>query len=185
MTSVLGMLYIVQVRMFKRSTGETIKKKLLVVGGEQSDISKKLKWHFDVSEFDEFSITEIEKIRSKIHTLNTTVEQEVSSPNARIKTKEGTKQVYGVSTEKEKYDPNLYAVGVVTTMLGSDEDHALRKVGRALIEMTLDSAAKGLRLSDESTVTIDQIPKSSGYAKPRDVSSEVNNAHIFSGGRCK
>ena len=44
--AVLGLLYIVDVRMVERGTGEKLKHKLLVIGSEQSDIERKLRWMF-------------------------------------------------------------------------------------------------------------------------------------------
>ena len=43
----LGMLYIVDVSVSDKSTGEMAKHKLLVVGCEADDIERKMRWIFD------------------------------------------------------------------------------------------------------------------------------------------
>lgn len=180
--NVIGMLHIVDVRLVKKQTGEKIKHKLLMVGCEAADIERKLRWVFDATDYSEMSIKNVEKVREKIHTLSTVVSQEKSEPHAVIKQKENTKAVSPVVAEKETYSPNLYAIGIATTMLGSDEDHVLRKVGRALIARSTDVASHGApQLSEDAVINVEQIPKSSGYAAPRDTSNEINRAHFVRG----
>lgn len=180
--NVLGMLHIVDVRLIKKKTGEKIKHQLLMVGCEAADIERKLRWVFDATEYAQLSIKNVEKVREKIHTLSTVVTQERSEPAATIKRKENTQEVGSVTAEQEVYSPNLYAIGVATTMLGADENHAMRKLGRALIARSTDVQSHGApKLSDDSVVNIEQVPKSSGYARPRDTSAEVNTAHFVRG----
>jgi hypothetical protein len=45
----LGMLYIVDVNVLDKSTGETAKHKLLLVGCEADDIERKMRWIFDAA----------------------------------------------------------------------------------------------------------------------------------------
>lgn len=180
--NVLGMLHIVEVRLTKKKSGEKIKQKLLMVGFEAADIERKLRWIFDSTIYDTISISEVEKVREKIHTLSTIITQEKPEPSTIIRRNENSAVVGGATLESEQYHPNLYAIGVVTTMMASDESHALRKVGRALMNSTLDvGSSGGPRLSDDAVVNIEQIAKSSGYALPRDTSAEVNRAHFVRG----
>lgn len=180
--AVLGLLYIVDVRMVARGSGEKIKHKLLVVGSEQADIERKLRWMFDVSKYREFSIKSIEKVREKIHFLSTTITQDNEPVEANIVRPDGTVPVIEQSALQERYDPVLYAIGITTTMLGKDETHALRKVGRALIaHATEGQSHTGASLSEDSTISIEAIPKRSGYALPRDVSASSNPARIMRG----
>lgn len=180
--NVIGMLHIVDVRVVKKKTGEKIKHKLLMVGCEAADIERKLRWIFDAAEYAEMSIKNVEKVREKIHTLSTVVTQERSEPAAIIKRKENTQEVGSVTAEQEVYCPNLYAIGIATTMLGADEEHVLRKVGRALIARATEIESHGApQLSEDAVVNIEQVSKSSGYARPRDTSSEINRAHFVRG----
>lgn len=179
---VLGMLHIVEVRTVSRSSNEKIKHKLLVVGSEAADIEKKIKWLFDSTKYDELSISSVEKVREKVHTISTIVTQldEIDKPI--VKHGKTTKQVYQGMINTEKYDPKLFAIGITTTMLAKDEAHALRKVGTALINSTADTKSHGgASLSDDSTIAIEEIPKSSGYALPRNVDDEINEAHFVRG----
>lgn len=180
--NVLGMLHILDVRLVKKNTGEKIKHKLLMVGCEAADIERKLRWVFDAAEYAEMSIKNVEKVREKIHTLSTVITQERAEAAVTIKRKENTQEVSGVVAERQAYNPNLYAIGIATTMLGEDEDHALRKVGRALIARTTDVKSHGApALSDDAVVNVEQVPKSSGFARARDTSNEVNNARFVRG----
>lgn len=178
---VIGMLYIVDVRMVKKDTNEKIKHRILMVGSEASDIEKKLSWVFDLTQFDEFGVEGIEKVREKIHIISTTITQERSEPAAIIERETRTQEIGHQKRIIERYDPKLYAVGVVTTMVAKDPEHALRKVGRALINDATGLSHAGASLSEDSTVTVEHIPFSSGYALPRDVSSEVNPASFVRG----
>ena len=181
--SVIGMLHIVEVRMVNRHTGETIKQKLLVVGSEAADIEKKLRWVFDISSYAEFSITGVEKVREKVHTISTSITQHREEAKGPLVKQHG--EVKEISQENhggDKYSPNCYAVGITTTMLAKDEEHALRKVGHAIVSSAtgVDSHA-GAKLSSGATVVIEKLAKSTGFAMPRDVSSETNNARMVRG----
>lgn len=180
--AVLGMLYVADVRLIRAATGEKVKHRLLLVGCEAQDIERKLRWIFDAREFSEFALTGVEKIREKVHFLSTVITPPAAPVEAIVEIGERTAPVPRVATNTEAYDPNLYAIGITTTMLAKDEAHALRKVGNAL----LASASEGrshtaASLSEDSQVQVERIPKSSGYTKPRDVSLESNRAHMVRG----
>ena len=178
----LGMLYLVDVRLRVRQTGEIIKHRLLLVGCEEADIERKMRWLFDSTKYSELSIKGTEKVREKVHYLSTTIEQDDPVPKKVIDRGDHQDVVLQNRTTIEPYDPHLYAVGLSTTMIGKDEKHALRKVARALLATATDGEShSAAALSDDSTLTIEQIPFSSGYAKPRDTSDEVNKAHIMRG----
>ena len=180
--SVLGMLHIVEVRLISKDSGEKIKHKLLMVGCEAADIDRKLRWVFDTTKYENFSISSVEKVREKIHMLSTIVTQEASAAAATIEREENTQQVTGVPSVIEQYNPNLYAVGITTTILATDEEHALRKVGRALMARSSEVKSQTApMLSEDSTIQVEEIPKSSGFVRPRDVSGEVNRAHFVRG----
>lgn len=180
--AVLGMLYIADVRLVRFATGEKVKHRLLLVGCEQQDIERKLRWVFDAREFSEFSLTGVEKVREKVHFLSTVVTAESRQPEPVVQVGERTQTVTQGRTASEPYDPHLYAVGITTTMLAKDEAHALRKVGSALIASATEGQShSAASLSNESQIRVERIPKSSGYAKPRDVSNESNRAHIVRG----
>lgn len=177
-----GMLYIVSVRLVHAQTMETHKHKILIVGCEQKDIERKLRWIFDPLTYKQFSVSEIEKVREKVHFLSTVVTQQADPKGPAIERREGTQVAVQASTLAEVYDPRLYAIGITTTMLARDEEHALRKVGNALIART--SAGKSnsaASLSADSQVSIEQVPLKSGFAKARDTSAEVNRAHFVRG----
>lgn len=178
----VGMLYLVDVSMKKISTGETMKHRLLMIGSEASDIERRLDWVFDPVEFKDIALTSVEKVRDKVHFLRTTVIQPNERENPIIARDENSQEIPQNRTALEVYDPNLYAVGIVTTMLAKDEEHALRKVGNALLARTTPGNSKSAAsFPDSATLTIEQIPKASGFAKARDVSSESNRAHFVRG----
>ena len=178
----LGMLYIVDVTVTDKETGETAKHKLLLVGCEADDIERKMKWIFDTGNVS-LMIKGAEKVREKVHFLSTiiTKDQSVSSPV--IMRDENSQTVNQFSPQlTEPYDPKLFAVGIVTTMLAKDSDHALRKVATALMNRaTVGKSHTGASLHDDSTINVEEIPKSNGYATARDVSNEINKAHMVSG----
>ena len=176
----LGTLYVVDVRTVARGSCETTKMKILMVGCEQSYIQRKLRWVFDQSRYSEFSVSGVEKVKEKVHVLSACITQ-AESPSRVIDRGERSESIREVPTHIERYDPKLYAVGVATTMLAADQDHALRKVGNALVNLTSSVHASGARLADGSTVTVEEISKSSGVARPRDVSHESNRAHFVRG----
>lgn len=176
----LGQLFVVTVRMVRIDSGEIVRHKLLMVGCESSDIERKLRWVFDCTQYKEFTVKDVEKVREKVHILNTTVEQPAEQIGPVIQVGERSQVVAQQQTLIEQYKPKLYAIGIVTTMLGSDEQHALRKVGRAIIDhATTDVSTAGAHLSEDSTISVEEVPLSSGFAKPRNVEHEANRAHIF------
>ena len=67
-------------------------------------------------------------------------------------------------------------------MLAKDEEHALRKLSHALMShATGGHSHSGASLSADSTVEIEEVPRANGYATARDVSNEVNHAHMVRG----
>lgn len=179
---IIGMLYIVEIRMVKKSTNEKIKQKLLMVGCERRDIARKMKWIIDGSKYDEVSITNVEKVRQKIHLLQTVVTQVNEPTGPVIQQGESSKVVSQSSLSGNDYKPNLYAVGITTTMLAKDEDHAMRKTGHAIIASVSDITSRtGASLSGDSKVLIEQIPMKSRTASARDVSHEINTASFVRG----
>jgi hypothetical protein len=179
---VAGMLYVVDVRMVCIETSEKIRHRLLMVGCEQQDIERKLSWVFDRSKYREFSVSAIEKIREKVHFLHTTITAPEPVAGPVVEVGERTVSVPQQQTQTEAYDPNLYAIGVSTSMLAKDPDHALRKLGRALIARATEGQSHTApALSSDSQIQVSQIPKRSGYAKARDVSTESNKAHMVRG----
>lgn len=180
--SILGMLYIVEVRLVRADTGEKLKHKLLMVGCEQADIGRKLKWVFDSSEYKEFAITGTEKVREKIHFLSTVITQMDEPVSPSISRDEGSQVVPQQKLLTQRYEPKLFAMGVTTTMVAKDQGHAIRKLGYALISsVTEGKSHTGALLSQDSTVTIEEIPLKDGFAKARDVSNEVNKATFVRG----
>ncbi len=178
----LGMLYVVEVRMVDKSSREKIKQCLLVVGGEERDIDRKVRWIVDSSRYREVSITGIEKIRDKVHVLHTVVERESPTDAPVIDRGERTERVPQAKSVIQAEQPKLFAIGVTTTMMGLDSTHALRKVGHAILSHTTPGKSHaGATLSEDSTIQVEQIPFSSGFARPRDVSTESNAAHFVRG----
>lgn len=179
---VIGMLFIVDVRMVVKRSGEKIKKKLLIVGCEAADIERKLRWIFDSASYDEFSISNVEKVREKVHVISTVYTQLSETDAPIVKRREGMAEIQQSQMCQEKYDPKKYAVGITTTMVAKDEQHALRKVAHAILVSATDGKAhSAAALSDDATVVVEQIPLPSGYAMPRDASTESNRAHFVRG----
>ena len=176
------MLYIVDVRMVRHDTGEKYKHRLLLVGCERDDIERKVRWIFDSTEYKEMAITGIEKVREKVHFLSTVVTRPEVPIGPVIERDDGSQVVPQQKTLTEPYDPKLFAIGITTTMLAKDQEHALRKLGHALVSHTVEgNSHSGASLSAESTVVVEEIPRSSGYAMPRDVSNETNRAQLVRG----
>ena len=181
-SSVVGMLYIVDVHLVNRSTQEQVKHKILIVGGEQSDIERKLRWVFDASTYSGFVIKSVDKVRDKVHFLSSVIQQPAPATPPVVERDGRSELVAQAKPTSERYDPNLYAVGITTTMLAKDEQHAIRKVANALMASATEGAShSGARLGDDSTVVVERIAKSSGYAMPRDMSNDSNTAHILRG----
>ena len=178
----LGMLYIVDVSVSDKATGEMAKHKLLVVGCEADDIERKMRWIFDTGNVS-LMIKSVEKVREKVHFLSTTITKDQSVDGPVIMRDENSLSINQFSPQlTEAYDPKLFAVGIVTTMLAKDSDHALRKVATALMNRaTVGKSHTGASLHDDSTISVEEIPKSNGYASSRDVSNEVNKAHMVRG----
>lgn len=177
----LGMLYIVDVKVDNKSTRETIRHKLLMVGCEASDIERKLAWVFDPA-VNSIQLKGVEKVREKVHFLSSVIKQLNAPVGPVIESGERTQVVPQQTRLIEQYDPKLYAIGISTTMSAKDEEHALRKLGHALVSHATEGKShSGASLSEDSTVTIEEVPRSSGYAMPRDVSAEANRAHFVKG----
>jgi len=182
MSGTLGMLYLVDVKMIDKATRETIKQRLLVVGGEEADISRKISWVIDASRYRSIAVIGHEKIRDKVHVLHTVVEQAPPAPTPVIERGDRSESVPQAKSIIQSEPPKLFAIGVTTTMVAQDSTHALRKVGHAILSRTSPgSSHAGASLSDNSTISVEQIPFSSGYAKPRDVSNESNHATFVRG----
>lgn len=181
-TVLLGMLYIVDVRLVRHDTGEKHKHRLLLVGCEHADIERKLRWMFDATEYKGMAITGIEKVREKVHFLSTVVTQPDAPVGPVIARDERSQVVPQQKTLIEPYDPRLFAIGITTTMLAKDHEHALRKLGHALVSHATEGRShSGASLSADSTVAVEEVPRSNGYATARDVSNEANRAHVMRG----
>jgi phenylpyruvate tautomerase PptA (4-oxalocrotonate tautomerase family) len=174
---VVGMLYIVEVKMFKRSTGEKTKQKLLLVGAQESDIESKLRWILDASLYDSFVIASVDKVREKVHVLSTVITQEKSQPDAVIDRGGRSENIYQMASN----DRRQYAVGISTIITAEDEAAALRKVGHALINDQVSLSTTGASLPSSTTIIIEEVAKKSGYATARDVSTEKNRASFVRG----
>jgi hypothetical protein len=176
------MLYIVDVSVLDKSTRETAKHKLLLVGCEAEDIERKMKWIFDTGNVS-LMIKGAEKVREKVHFLSTIITKDESVDGPVIMRDENSQPITQFPPQlTEAYDPKLFAVGIVTTMLAKDSDHALRKVATALMNRaTVGKSHTGASLHDDSTINVEEIPKSNGYASARDVSNETNKAHMVRG----
>lgn len=174
------MLYIVSVRMILKETGEKIKEKVLIVGCRESDINSKLRWAYDQSKYSSFSVSEIEKVREKIHVISTSIKQEKSTDLAVIERSDGTKNIEYPAMKIED-QIKKFAIGITSVVVASDEEHAMRKIGHAIINRTNGKSHSGASLSEDSTIVIEEIPFSSGYAAARDVSIESNKAHFVRG----
>lgn len=183
----LGMLYIVDLRLVVRGTREVIKHRILMVGCEAADIERKLRWVFTQDKYLEISITHCAKVKEKIHVLSTTIMQEQAIPDAIIERPERSQEVFNspqaapIVSAEPAYDPRCYAVGIATTVRAADTDHALRKVGNALLKRAHGRSAAQASLSEDSTVTVEEIAFSDGFAKARDVSTESNKASFVRG----
>jgi len=180
---VIGMLHIVEIRMVTKGGGEKIKQRLLLVGCEAADIERKVKWLYEFEKYEQFAVTGIEKVREKVHVLSTSTTDNVENvADATIKRAENTEQVHGLSAGVRGDARKLYAVGVTTTILANDEDHAVMKVGKALISrVSKIKSVEGPKLSANSVLQVEEIAMSSGYATARDVGSESNKAHFVRG----
>ena len=182
---ILGMLWQVNVRLVRVGTGEVYRHKILMVGCEFNDIERKLRWVFDHSTYSVMEVSGAQRVREKIHILSTVITEQKTPPAAIIDRSDRSQIVteQAIVTEETVEETfGLYAVGVATKMSATDELHALRKVGRALVAkggaVASDSAPV---LSEDATVTVERINYSSGFAMPRDISNAVTKAHIMRG----
>jgi hypothetical protein len=175
------MLYLVGVRFTDRRSREITKQRLLVVGGEEADIERKLRWIYETDNFCEFSITGVEKVREKIHVLSTTVTQPREVSKNTILREEGRQQEV-IDPVPDIPDLIHYAVGITTRIYARDHYHALRKVAAALNEQSTDGpTSTTARLSSDSVVQVEEITKPSAVARPRDVTNVKAKAHFVRG----
>ena len=176
----LGMLYLIDVRVSVLSTREIMKHHMLVIGGEEADIERKLRWMFDVTKYTDIRITSCVRIREKMHILRTTLLKESTEPDAVIKRLNDVQNVFQPTQVASSENGKFWAVGLSTTMHGFDEGHCIRKIARALAEAYAPIKNKDAPvLSENSTLLIEEISEPSGFAMPRDVTGEANKAHIF------
>jgi hypothetical protein len=181
-TGVIGMLYIVDVSMSDKGGLKRVRQKLLLVGCEEADIERKIKWIIDGTKYNSFTIKSIVKVREKVHVLSTVYKEAAEVTTPTINRDGGTQVVPQGKTITKKYEPKLFSVGLATTMIGEDEKHALRKIGNALIASASDvKSHSAASLSEGSTLVIEEIALSSGYSKGKDVSAEINNATFVRG----
>lgn len=178
----LGMLYVVTVKVNNKETGEMATHKLLLVGCEADDIERKMKWVFDTGNCG-VMVKDIQKVREKVHFLSTIISKDESPVGPVVMRDEGSADVLQFTPQvADRYDPKLYAIGITTTMLAKDADHALRKVSTALMNRaTVGKSHTGAQLHEDSVIAIEEVALSSGYAKPRDVSNEANRASFVRG----
>lgn len=180
--AVIGMLYIVSVRFTDRRSREITKQRLLVVGSEEADIERKLRWIYETDNFCEFALTSVEKVREKIHVLSTVVTQPSEPKKNTILREEGRQEEI-----KEPPTPDLpemihYAVGITTRVYARDHYHALRKIAAAINEHATDGPTSTTsRLSSDSVLQIEEIPKTSPIARARDVSNRLAPAQFVRG----
>lgn len=176
----IGSLYLVVVRL-DHHDGEIIRHRLLVVGVEERDIERKIKWLFDPRKYAVIKIISVEKIEEGVHVLSTSITEEKENPDAVIKRPERTENVIQGRRDSGRR-VKRFAVGIATHIYGRDADHALRKIGRALKNTGSPiKSTSAPKLSAGSTVRVEEVGKGSGVAMPRDVSTELNRAVIFRG----
>ena len=176
----LGMLYLVGVRFEDAKTREITKQRLLIVGCEAADIERKLRWIYEADRYTQFSITDVEKVRDKIHVLSTSITQPSDERKNTILRDEGRQEVVS-DVQAHLPDMNHYAVAIATRVYARDSYHALRKVASAVQSMASDGLTAAARLSSDSTVSIEEIAKPAAHAKARDVSDSINKAHFVRG----
>lgn len=176
------MLYIVDVRLEDAGNGDIIKHRILLIGCEQADIERKLRWIFQGS-YKTISVSGIQKVREKVHYLNTYVTRKQDLVNPVIKRNEGSMVAPQgkLETQETEQASKLYAIGVSTTMFADTDQQAIRKLGHALINKSVGGSHSGAALSQDATLTIEEIPKPSRFAAPRDTSNEANRACIVRG----
>lgn len=175
-----GQLYLVRVRMEKISTGERIKHRLLVVGAGKEDVDRRMRWHFDAAQMKSFSITQVKKIDKSVTVLSTEVHQEQALVDPTIQRPDGSVVVSTSHGATIAEHLKKFAVGISTTILATDADHAIRSTGRAVMNYGVDNST-GPKLSEDSTVMVEEVSEPSHFAKARDVSAEVNKAHFVRG----
>ena len=180
----LGMLYIVEVRLIRRGDNTSIKQRLLMVGCESADIERKLRWVYSADEYSEFGITGVSKVTDKIHVLSTHIRQIATAPAPIIKRADGTYAVPQTPAARIPSDHKKYAIGLAAQLYARSDFHALEKVSHALLNEAAVLAhmpAGGYRLPPESMLIIEEVAAPSDLATARDVSNEINKAHLVRG----
>lgn len=176
-----GMLFLIDVTMENKNTNEITLSRFLIVADDESEISSRFTYQHDISDFENVRITNIQKIKQKIHLLSTRTEIKRDSGN--LINKDGLEIPQNNSNKNSKeYLPKIFSIGIATTIVASDEKHAMRKIGSYLLAAnTIGGEKTQSPLSENSKVMIEEVAKSSGFALPRDVSNESNRAMIFRG----
>lgn len=177
--SAIGMLHVVSVRAQIESTGEIVKQRILLVSCAEDDVEKKLRWLYDSHEYKTFSISSIERVTQNVHVLSTSIEQERSPADAIID-RDGRSELVRQTPSFDEPTFKQYAVGIATRLWASDEMHALRKCGALLAKSGLKTSATS-HLSEDSTVSVEEIGAASSFARARDVSNEIASATFVRG----
>ena len=179
---VAGMLYVVNVRLVHALTDEKIKHRIILVGCERDDVERKLRWMFDKKTYSQFRVTSVVKVTNKVHILSTSITQPSPLSADPIIMREGGSEMVGQSHEATIADGfKKYAIGLATSVLARSESHALRKLAATLADISIEEGGTGRKLSDGSTLTIEELSVNSGYATARDVTNEINNLHFVRG----
>ena len=175
-----GFLFLVKI---KESDNESLLyHEVLIVANTENEIESRLKWSLDIPNTSSLKIVSASKIKQKIYMIKTTHKSTETPPDSIVKRLEGTNNVYGANQVNSDYKPKLYALGVSTLMPAADESHAIRKVGKALMSKGLKvKNSNSPTLSDDSTLSVEEVSFSSGFSSARDVSSEANKATFVRG----
>ena len=180
---IVGNLYLVDVCMDHKIVDETSVSRFLMVAENEEELDSRFNCQFDVSDYKSVRITNVQKIKQKMHMLSTRIEPARVHGQV-VKRAEGSKKVLQSNSMKDlsEYNPKIYAIGISTTIVAADQSHAMRKLGSYLtISNTLGGSKSNSPLSENSKILIEEVAKSSGFAMPRDVSNGAERAHMVRG----
>lgn len=170
----IGQLYLIKIRGVTAAK-EKIKESWLVNGSTPDECIMKMRYRIDLSEYTEFSVTGVEKIKPGMHMLSRAVTQIDDEPKQ--VTPEG---VAHVQRTNQPTNGGSFAVGFAGSVGAADQGHALRLVAQCLIDHSL--GRENSRVHGDRQIIVEEIGETDSTASP-EYQNIYTRTSIFRGGR--
>ncbi len=138
-----GQLYLLEVRCRYKGDKSYEKIGFVVVGESADDVKSKIRWHLDLSEFDEFAIKKLRRIKP-FHRLWSRIETPAEYTARKSKPR-------GAVSDSS----TTFAVGISGNLIARTRDHALKKLGHFLLNKASGQSADN-PLGNDGQVIIEE-----------------------------